>query len=101
MSIDLSTLSPSELDALMVEAAKQKKVRHRQQIGAARKQVAQYAKELGYGIDELFGSGKSEKGGVKFQNPANPLQTWSGRGKRPGWFKDALAGGMTKEQLAV
>jgi DNA-binding protein H-NS len=27
--------------------------------------------------------------------------TWSGRGKRPNWFKEALASGMTKEQLVA
>jgi DNA-binding protein H-NS len=27
--------------------------------------------------------------------------TWSGRGKRPNWFKEALAAGKTKEQLAA
>ena len=101
MSIDLSRLSAAELDALMVEAAKQKKTLHRQQLGKARKQVAQYAKSLGYTVEELFGGGKSTRAGVKFQNPANPSQTWSGRGKRPNWFKEALAKGKTKDDLAV
>jgi|AutmiccommuBRH23_1029490.scaffolds.fasta_scaffold00066_121 DNA-binding protein H-NS len=101
MTIDLSKLSPSELDELMAEAAKQKKVRHKQQLGDARKQVVQYAKSLGYTIDELFGTGKGEKAKVKFHNPANPEQTWSGRGKRPNWFKEALASGKSKEDLAL
>jgi DNA-binding protein H-NS len=25
----------------------------------------------------------------KFRNPANPEQTWTGRGKKPGWLKNA------------
>ena len=28
-------------------------------------------------------------------------KTWSGRGKRPQWFKDALAAGRTAEELRV
>lgn len=109
MSIDLSKLSAAELDAVMAEAAKQKKALHRRQLGAARKQVTQYAKSLGYTIEELFGGrkkagGKGRKAGkddVKYRNPANPDQTWSGRGKRPNWFKEALAKGKRKEDLAV
>jgi DNA-binding protein H-NS len=79
----------------------QTQVRHKQQLGDARKQVVQYAKSLGYTIDELFGTGKGEKAKVKFHNPANPDQTWSGRGKRPNWFKEALASGKSKEDLAL
>lgn len=102
MSIDLSQLSPAELDALVAEATKQRKALFRQQLGDARRQVIQYAKSLGYSIEELFGGGgKGERAPVKYQNPANPSQTWSGRGKRPGWFKDALAAGKSKEDMAV
>ena len=28
----------------------------------------------------------------KYRNPENPEQTWSGRGKRPAWVVDYLAG---------
>lgn len=101
MSIDLSQLTPAELDALVAEATKQRKALFRQQLGDARRQVIQYAKSLGYSIEELFGGGKGEKASVKYQNPNNPSQTWSGRGKRPGWFKDALAAGKNKEDMAV
>ena len=76
-----------------------------------------------YGItaDELFGgspakatrkraaaaaSGKAHKpaakkaGGVaKYTNGAG--RTWSGVGKRPNWFKDALAAGKQAEDLLV
>src|SRR3546814_10792265 len=49
--------------------------------------VAALAKENGYTINELFGGVKATgkataKVAPKFRNPANPDQTWSGRGKR-------------------
>lgn len=34
---------------------------------------------------------------VKYRDEAG--HTWSGRGKRPTWFRDALAAGKTAEQL--
>ena len=39
---------------------------------------------------------KRRSGGTvapKYRNPANAEQTWSGRGKRPRWFNDALKAG--------
>jgi len=76
-----------------------------------------------YGItaDELFGatkvrasrkraaaaaSGKARKpaakkagGTAKYTDGAG--RTWSGVGKRPNWFKDALAAGKTAEDLLI
>lgn len=36
---------------------------------------------------------------VKYRDAAG--HTWSGRGKRPNWFKEALAAGRTAEELLV
>ena len=36
---------------------------------------------------------------VKYRNEAG--QTWAGRGKRPQWLRDALAGGKTLADFAV
>lgn len=44
----------------------------------------------------LFPAGKVKKAAkkvalaVKFRNPADPAQTWSGRGKRPAWVTDDM-----------
>ena len=37
----------------------------------------------------------------KYINPDNPDQTWSGRGQKPKWLKEALATGKTLEQLLI
>jgi DNA-binding protein H-NS len=37
----------------------------------------------------------------KFRNPANAQQTWSGRGKRPRWFHDALAAGKKDVDMLI
>ena len=34
-----------------------------------------------------------------YRNPANSAETWSGRGKQPGWFKLALTRGQQPEDL--
>jgi DNA-binding protein H-NS len=37
---------------------------------------------------------------AKFRDPATG-KTWTGNGKRPGWFVDALASGKKAEELAI
>lgn len=37
----------------------------------------------------------------KYRNPENSEQTWSGRGNRPKWIEQALANGLTLEELLI
>ena len=37
----------------------------------------------------------------KYQDPANEENTWSGRGSKPRWFREALAAGTPPEALEV
>lgn len=104
MQIDLAKLSKEELDALIANAERQRKKVQRQKIGEVRKQLTALAREAGYSIEELFGgkaSGGTGKVAPKYRNPANPEQTWTGRGKRPRWFSDALAKGRKESDLRI
>jgi DNA-binding protein H-NS len=38
---------------------------------------------------------------VKYRNPANPEQGWSGHGRRPQWVLDWLAQGKAMDELAA
>lgn len=42
------------------------------------------------------GHAKGRTLAVKFRNPANPKETWAGRGLRPRWLVAALKGGKKK-----
>jgi DNA-binding protein H-NS len=37
----------------------------------------------------------------KYQNPNEPFETWSGRGKQPRWLTAALKSGHTLEDFAI
>jgi DNA-binding protein H-NS len=37
----------------------------------------------------------------KFRNPADPLQTWAGRGRTPGWVSKHLASGKSIDELII
>lgn len=38
---------------------------------------------------------------IRYRNPANPQQGWSGRGRKPQWALDWIAQGKALEELAV
>ncbi|MGY6519947.1 MAG: H-NS histone family protein [Lysobacteraceae bacterium] len=105
MAIELGNLSPEQLNELIVKAEQQKKKIHRERVGEVRRKLTAMAKAEGYTIEELFGSGGGRKSGgkvpPKYQNPSDPTQTWTGRGKRPNWFKDLLASGKKESDLLI
>ena len=64
------------------------------------------AAELNMSVAEVFGLQKATKQQgkklpPKYINPANPSQTWSGRGKRPNWLVDELNKGKQLEDFRV
>jgi len=74
------------------------------QKAEARAKVAAFARELGYSLVELVGTeGKAAlaPAPAKYRHPENPALTWSGRGRKPQWFVDALSASKTTEDMAI
>jgi DNA-binding protein H-NS len=48
----------------------------------------------------LFGKGRRSKGSVavKYRDPQNPANTWTGRGRMPRWMVAATKGGKVKKE---
>ena len=45
---------------------------------------------------------KPKKAGApRYKNPADASQTWTGKGRQPVWFKDAVAAGADPESMAI
>ncbi|MBU8975622.1 H-NS histone family protein [Lysobacter sp. MMG2] len=122
MSINLESLSAKELDALINQAKKRKTtLSKRKPIAVVRKKLTQLAKAEGYSIAELFGgsapaerkpakaakapsrkAGKSTgKVAPKYRNPANPSETWAGRGKPPRWMAAQISAGKKIEDFLI
>ena len=38
---------------------------------------------------------------AKFCNPDNPSQTWTGRGRQPGWIKAGLQAGKSVDDFLI
>jgi DNA-binding protein H-NS len=122
MSIDVNRLSAKELDALISQAKKRKStLSKRKPVAVVRRKLTQLAKAEGYSIDELFGGSapaatraakpaiarKSSKGKPtgkvepKYRNPANPAETWAGRGMQPKWLANETAKGRKLEEFLI
>ena len=120
MSIDLNALSAKELDALINQAKKRKTtLSKRKPIAVVRKKLTALIKAEGYTVAELFGGAapkadkapgaprKSTKGyklgkvAPKYRNPANPKETWAGRGKQPHWLAAYTDGGRKLEEFLI
>jgi DNA-binding protein H-NS len=61
----------------------------------------------GRGRGKRAGAGKQGRGDrrrevpAKYQNPDNPSDKWSGRGRKPRWVEMAIAHGRSLEELAI
>jgi DNA-binding protein H-NS len=109
MAISLETLSPAELKALIANAQLQMKAAHANHVKGVREKIERLLKSSGLTLADVYPTrgGKSAKGpksvvAPKYRNPENATQTWSGRGKRPLWFVQALKKrGTTADSLLI
>ena len=101
---NLEALSLGELKKMQKDVAKAITTFEDRQKAAARAKVEALARDLGYSLAELVGTEtKSSRAPApaKYRHPENPALTWSGRGRKPQWFVEALAAGKTAENLAI
>ena len=109
MAINLETLSPAELKALIANAQSQMQTAHGNHVKEVREKIERLLKNSSLTLADVYptrGSkgAKAPKSVVapKYRNPENGIQTWSGRGKRPLWFVQALKKrGTTAESLLI
>ncbi|WP_076447503.1 H-NS histone family protein [Roseivivax lentus] len=103
MNTNLDKLSKEDLEQLKKDVDKALKSVDARRKAEAKRAADQAAKEYGFSLDDLFGStaAKGTKGLPKYANPADPTQTWTGRGRKPGWVNDALKAGKSLDDLAL
>jgi DNA-binding protein H-NS len=106
MAIDLKSLNPSQLDELIKKAHARKGEVVKEKASKVRAKVEALIKAEGFTFADLYGGrgGRRGKRGAvapKYRNPADPAMTWSGRGKHPRWFNDALKGGKSEKSMLI
>ena len=102
---DIQNLSLAELQALIknAESALEEKQASMRKEGIA--QIKEIAASIGVTVEIIDGK-KSRKSSsstisAKYANPANPSQTWTGRGLAPKWLKTLIEQGRSKEEFLI
>lgn len=98
------------IDDQIAALAKQKLDLLEQTRGADLDACRRLIKQHGFTKSELGFVGKagatkakstSTSGKVKYANPEDKTAMWSGHGRKPGWFVDALAKGVKEEDMLI
>ncbi len=104
MSIDLNQLSLKDLKDLQSQVAKAISGFEDRRKREAIAELEEIARKKGFSLAELTGTAPTRKrtpSMAKYANPANKSDTWSGRGRKPRWFSEALAKGKKPDDMAI
>lgn len=103
-TINLQDMSLKELKDLQVQVTRAISTFEDRKKKQALAELEEKAREMGFSLSELTGASVPRKrapASAKYANPANPSETWSGRGRKPRWFDAALKSGKRPDDLTV
>lgn len=103
MAIDLKSMSRKDLLKLQKDVDKALKKAEQRDRAAALRAAEEAVAQFGFSLGDVSGSakGKGAKALPKYCNPADPTQTWTGRGRKPAWIHEALANGADITDLEI
>ena len=111
MSINLENLTIAELDDLIERAADLIEKKKAQALVDAKAEIEKIAASTGLSVEDLLGLSKGKAGkkaagqrkpvAIKYRNPKDHTQTWTGRGKRPQWLQEILDKGGKLENFLI
>ena len=98
-SKNIENMSFAELAAMQARIERAKIEKQSSERAALKEKLADMAKKAGFDLRELF-NGRKGKGkvAVKYRDPGNPANTWTGRGRMPRWMTAATKGGKAKKE---
>ncbi|MCM2562801.1 H-NS histone family protein [Lutimaribacter sp. EGI FJ00015] len=103
MKFNLDDMSLDELRALRKQVDRTIDTYKERQRQKALAELEEKAKAMGFTLNELIGGKKARRssGIPKYRHPDDPMTTWTGRGRRPDWVKEALANGKSLDDLLI
>ena len=106
METNLDALPLKELKEIEKALPKAIAKKEKEMKNEVKQQLIAKAEAEGFSIEELFGSKKSNskpkgKVAMRYQNPNNKDQQWSGRGNSPKWVKEFEANGGNRDDLLI
>ena len=68
----------------------------------ALREMQEVAEKHGLSMKDFMKNGSARSvNAPKFRHPENPELTWSGRGRQPTWYKEAIGAGADPEDLKI
>jgi DNA-binding protein H-NS len=97
---NIENMSFAELAAMQARIERIKIEKQNAERTAVRERILKVAKDAGFDIRDLFDgrTGKRGKVAVKYRDPSNSGNTWTGRGRMPRWMAAATKGGKAKKE---
>jgi DNA-binding protein H-NS len=99
-SKNIENMSFAELSAMQARIEKAKIEKQTAERAALKQKLADMAKQAGFDLRELFDGrkGSRAKVAVKYRDPSNSVNAWTGRGRMPRWMVAATKGGKAKKE---
>ena len=101
--VDLEALDVDELMAITQNAQQLIVEKQHQRLYDAFEKFEEIAESCNTSIDEILKAGEQleKKRSIKYRNPKNSEETWTGRGRKPTWLVNALDQGQSLEDFAI
>ncbi len=89
-NVDISNLSVAELEKLKGSIDSAIANRRDGELLGLRQAIDDMVEKAGFTLEEVLQARATKKRPVKakYSNPANPQETWSGRGRKPVWVQE-------------
>lgn len=115
MANDLKDMSKKQLEKLLKDVQKALKGIETKEKREAKKAAEKAAAKFGFKLSELTGSATSDAGTrknkrktakkspspAKYANPADPTQTWTGKGRQPNWYRAEVEKGTSPSSMEI
>jgi DNA-binding protein H-NS len=102
---ELDKMSVKQLNALEAELATMKIRKQDEERTALKAKIERLCRDAGFTVAEVLGKGRkngaTKKVAVKFANPENKAETWTGRGRMPRWLAAKVKSGAKVDQFAL
>ncbi len=114
MAIDWKSMNSKELEKLLGDVKKALQAAKAEDLRQAIKAAEQAAAEWGFSLNDLSENetqGRKErknkakankpKSKPQFANPADISQTWTGKGRQPNWYRNAVRNGQSPDTMRI
>ncbi len=101
-AVNYDKMTVKELNDHIARAQKALNAAKERERSELKHKIASLAENAGFSVGELFGArGRGKSAAIKFQNPDNRSETWTGRGRKPNWLVAKLNKGAKIQDFAV